>query len=37
VINSFEETPFLSNTPPGGYLVKGLKGTPVHDKKMFIS
>ena len=28
MINSFGETPFLSKTPRG-YLVKGLKGTPV--------
>jgi len=29
VITSFGETPFLSKTPPRGYLVKGFKGTPV--------
>ena len=29
MITSFGETPFLSKTPPRGYLVKGLKGTPV--------
>jgi len=34
-ISPLEGLPLSS--PPCGYLVKGLKGTQVHDKKMFIS